>query len=227
MNLNPQKAKLKSVGLPLPYWFLGGFLLWACVLGLLLLFNDKGAPELWINKRWSSTGDQFFFYLTYLGDGLLAFPFLVFWFIFKSKREALLSTFSLLLASIFVQLSKRLLLASSPRPAAFLEHVPDLHFVEGLDIHRMNSFPSGHSMQIFVMVFIMAFAYPRIHIQVSMLLLAILVAFSRVYLMQHFLLDTLGGAALGIVCSIAVLWFLRQTSFMLSPKWQDPWLSLK
>lgn len=225
--MNLQKPKDDRFTYPLPIWFLVGFCLWASFLGTLLALTNKGVAERWINHHWSPAADVFFYYLTYLGDGLFAFPFLVLWFVLKSKREALVITFSLLLASIFVQASKRILFTSMPRPAAFFEQQSDLHFVSGLELHRMSSFPSGHSMQIFVMLFAMALLYQTKVQQLALLTLAALVAFSRVYLLQHFLIDILVGSALGILCTLATLWALRKTPILTSLYWQQAWLSRK
>jgi membrane-associated phospholipid phosphatase len=40
------------------------------------------------------------------------------------------------------------------------------------------------------------------------MLLAILVAVSRVYLFQHFMGDTLAGATIGLLVSVIIWWYL-------------------
>lgn len=71
-----------------------------------------------------------------------------------------------------------------------------------------TSFPSGHTTSAFALYSLLAFALPP-HRQkwASLLaLLAILVGISRVFLVQHFLVDILAGAALGLMLSSALWW---------------------
>lgn len=60
------------------------------------------------------------------------------------------------------------------------------------------SFPSGHTASSFAAVFALMFAGSRLW--KWMLPLAVLIAFSRLYLFVHFPTDILGGIALGLLC---------------------------
>jgi membrane-associated phospholipid phosphatase len=64
-----------------------------------------------------------------------------------------------------------------------------------------SSFPSGHTMAAFGLYGLLAFLYARQRPKMGLVFaaLAILVAFSRIFLVQHFLVDTLGGAAVGLL----------------------------
>lgn len=61
---------------------------------------------------------------------------------------------------------------------------------------RFYSFPSGHSAASFAMVGV-ALVRCRLIVFIPILLLASLIAFSRIYLRVHYLTDVLVGAALG------------------------------
>lgn len=65
------------------------------------------------------------------------------------------------------------------------------------------SFPSGHTTSSFAATTVMILLDPVVAI--PMLILAVLIAFSRTYLMVHYLTDVLAGAALGIICGCIVV----------------------
>lgn len=74
------------------------------------------------------------------------------------------------------------------------------------------SFPSGHSATAFATAVAVSLVYPRL--RVPLLLLAALVALSRVYLGMHYATDVVVGSALGAAIGLAagslVLWVARR-----------------
>ncbi|MEW9670637.1 phosphatase PAP2 family protein [Ammoniphilus sp. 3BR4] len=72
------------------------------------------------------------------------------------------------------------------------------------------SFPSGHTLVAFSSAGILYALMPRVGI--FALLLACLIAISRVYLGVHFVSDVLGGIVFGLGITGLVLWFQRRLS---------------
>jgi membrane-associated phospholipid phosphatase len=75
-------------------------------------------------------------------------------------------------------------------------------------ISEYNSMPSGHTGAAFFMFFWVAVLLQRFHWGLFAGLIAVGVAYSRVYLFQHFPVDTLVGAAIGVGAS-ALFYYLN------------------
>ena len=99
-------------------------------------------------------------------------------------------------------------LTSRPRP--FEVH----HQIHPLYVVHSSSFPAGHAATAFAGAVLLAFAAPRI--APAVLVLATLIALSRVYDGVHYPTDVLAGAALGAVVGAAAAAVLR----LAEARWQ-------
>ena len=90
--------------------------------------------------------------------------------------------------------------------------------VDGVVLHAgFSSFPSGHTMSAFAVFSLLAFFASHSKRQIFLFVsLAILVAASRVYLIQHFVADVWMGSLLGVMLA-----YLIFQLFSLSTKWKD------
>lgn len=70
-----------------------------------------------------------------------------------------------------------------------------------IDRPRFYSFPSGHTTASFAMVGV-ALMRCRVITFMPILMLAMLIAFSRIYLRVHYLTDVIAGMILGLTCGI-------------------------
>lgn len=70
------------------------------------------------------------------------------------------------------------------------------------------SFPSGHSCSSFAAAFVYARCLPRCY-GIAALVLAGLIAFSRLYLGVHYPTDILGGILVGLLSGGLALWMVR------------------
>jgi membrane-associated phospholipid phosphatase len=193
--------------------------------GIVLLypvaFFDKGQLELIINQHHNPIFDVYFKYVTHLGDGLTLAILLII-LLFNNYTHTIIASFSIVFQSIFVSIFKRWIFKGLERPLAFFDGSVSLNLVEGVDVHSSNTFPSGHTATGFALFALIFLILKNRGIILSTLLfcLALSVGFSRVYLVQHFLIDVYFGALMGIVSVILGL-YLAESIF--SKKQLESW----
>ncbi len=186
---------------------------------ILILVNSKADTHLWINQFHSEFFDDFFTIATGAGTGV-SIGICVIILVFIRYGHALCSLFGYAIAVGVVQLFKHVLLHNMYRPVRYFEELGiELYQVEGIEQKTLKSFPSGHTTEIFFVCTYLAMVIGNKFPNILLLILAVLVGFSRVYLSQHFLEDVLGGAVLGT--------FFALVSYSLSTVWQQkrPWMN--
>jgi len=179
------------------------------VLFLLIVTLPKGEPLLYINQYHKPVFDKLFYAITFLGDGLLATIILVVVFIFVSMRKALVTTFTFLSVVLVVQVLKNFFFDTAPRPHTFFEDLTNVYYVPWIEVHGYNSFPSGHTAQAFCLALCMLFYVQRKSFALALFTLAALTGFSRLYLMQHFPADVLGGTIIAVIITTVAFYFLE------------------
>jgi membrane-associated phospholipid phosphatase len=189
-----------------------GFLL--IVLYILILW-PKSEIHLFINRYHTPFFDFFFRYMTFLGSGVTP-VIIVCVFLLISFRKAFLLAASTSLAGLLVQVLKRLFFYNAVRPLAYFKGIAELHLVSGVNMYYSHSFPSGHSATIFALCFTIALFTQNNPVKIALFILAVIVAFSRVYLSQHFLMDIYVGSIVGIVSvpSMKILFDRIQTGWI-------------
>jgi membrane-associated phospholipid phosphatase len=165
-----------------------------------MLWLPKGTVEWILNQHWTPFLDQFFSYYTEIGSGLLFIPVAILaWLI--DKRLVLVVIVSFLIMTLFSQGLKNII-DHMPRPASFFEGLKDLHLAEGIDHHCCRSFPSGHTASAFSVFSLLALLLGNQKLtSVIVFVLAAMAGFSRVYLLQHFFVDVISGAILGVLAT--------------------------
>jgi membrane-associated phospholipid phosphatase len=165
---------------------------------------------LYINKFHNTFADYFFAIITNVGDGLIWLPLLLFIFRFR-KKSVFLVLANFLVSSIITLFIKRILFWDALSPISLIAKNYHLHLIEGIQIHTNNSFPSGHTVTIFAVVFTLITFYKKnFFLKYILLLTAFIVGFSRVYLAQHFPIDVLAGALIGILSTYISIFMLSR-----------------
>ncbi|RYY34609.1 MAG: phosphatase PAP2 family protein, partial [Sphingobacteriaceae bacterium] len=171
-----------------------------------------------VNRFYTGFADVFFTYATNLGDGLLTLGIALILLLFYSYRQAFLLASSYALTSIFAQILKHLF--DAPRPQLyFATKLGEIHFVEGVKMYSLHSFPSGHSVTIFSTALVLAYFSGKKPVGLLLLILAILTGYSRMYLSEHFFEDVVAGSAIGVLLTIVWLSWIDRKQFLHSEKW--------
>jgi len=188
-----------------------GLLLMAGI--ILHLFYSKTELHLFLNRFHSPFSDFFFANITHGGNGILvALVIILFGFIRFRWASVLLTSF--LGSGIVVQLLKRFVFSEMKRPAFVFKEMEELYFVPGIDLHHHHSFPSGHSATAFALFFSLAFIIRDRLLKWGCFILACVVAYSRVYLSQHFLGDIFAGSLIGLLAALIFYWYFQKVNWV-------------
>ena len=164
----------------------------------LLLLDEKGV--IWINTRRSPFLDSVMGFATFLGNGPLWIAIVVLRTVWAGIDDTLAQQLAIGLV-INVTLYKILKnITGRPRPYQQI-----LVVEQCARVPDEFSFPSGHMAAACVMVVIAGSAFSAA--LVPLLILAILIGSSRVYLGMHYPSDVLAGALLGILSGFSSMQF--------------------
>lgn len=199
------------------WYFLVPYIFATIICVVLILIYSKPELHIFLNKANSPFFDQFFKYITHLGDGT-TIAILTIILLFVKYRYAVVFLTGGLVTSGIINLLKKVILDDIYRPSRYFElyETYQLHFVEGVNLHSLQSFPSGHTGTAFNVFFMLALITSNNWLQVLFFVLAAFTAYSRVYISQHFLIDITVGSAIGIMVMLLFYYWLS--------KWESPWL---
>jgi membrane-associated phospholipid phosphatase len=201
------------------YFFL--FYLLLLVVGFFITAKiPKGDEVLWINQHHNTILDIFFYYATSIGNGLF-YVGLILYFFWRKVGYGILGTLSFAITGLVVQFSKRYLFSDMVRPKLYLQDF-NLNFVDGVEVLSHHSFPSGHSATAFSMMFLLALYTKQQFLGILFCFIAAIAAFSRVYLVQHFLFDVIVGSIIGVAVTFVVNNIWLKSGLYQKPLMQQP-----
>ncbi len=172
--------------------------------GVLIIVLGKNGSFQLINGNHNGIADQFFKYFTHYGDGVMWVPLGLFCFFFKRKYFIAVLA-GAIISTLLAQFLKRVVYPEELRPISYLSESFPVHQIAGVEMRRLHSFPSGHTTTAFTMALIMSHMINKKVWSIILPLLALIAAYSRVYLAQHFPTDLLAGMCIGIVSAILSL----------------------
>ena len=183
------------------------------ILGALLLiglsaFFGRIPVFLFLNTDGGAFMDQFFKWATWGAEGWVWIPYLsVVAVLFKKDVKLIILNF--LLSTLLTQISKHVIWDNINRPIVSGIPLNEIHTVPGLVTHAYNSFPSGHTATAFTLFLLTVYLFPTKWTFAIGVIYAMICAYSRVYLGQHFPMD-LGGGMLVAVISAQLSILIRQ-----------------
>lgn len=180
----------------------------AVILLLLSLIFNKESFFLLFNKDLGMTADTFFATVTKGGEVVPWVLALVL--ILALRRDffwLLLACF--IISTLFVQGIKNIF-PDEPRPTKAITNTLQVHTVEGVELYKVHSFPSGHTSAAFAVFFIACLAIKSKWIVPAGLIYTLLVAYSRIYLAEHFPRDIAGGMLIAVITIYISLWICKK-----------------
>ena len=187
--------------------YLSAFLIFEIICLTFVGTMDRFAQMQWINAHHSLWADYLFIALS--GFAEILTPIAIFlYFIWKKKKLVRPFLLSYAVSTGLIQFAKHYIFPNALRPFAYFKgFLYDWHLVDGVFMNEYNSMPSGHTSVAWFMCFWLAFLSKSGWSGILFALLAAGVGYSRVYLFQHFPVDTAVGAFVGTATSLIVYYF--------------------
>lgn len=160
----------------------------------------------WLNQHHTKSADRFLQYFTFLGDGFFSIAAGIVIFLIGRRIVGWHVTLAYFVSGLLAQVLKKI--SMMPRPRALITDGSYQYFIDGVTHSGWNSFPSGHTTSVFALATILSLHVKNPLLQVLFFLLATAVGYSRIYLGQHFLVDCLGGALIGILTGVMVYQYI-------------------
>lgn len=174
--------------------------------GLLLLFVPRDEVSLWINHNYHHYLDQSFLFFNRIGD--IGFSFIavfVFWGVggWKWGLKAAVCFVSVMLVT---QAFKHLIFPGTLRPTLHFEEGM-LRLMEGVKQLKTESFPSGHTSAAFSLATFFALFKSGRNWNFIFAIIALIVAYGRIYMSQHFITDIYAGMLIGVIVTTLVYYY--------------------
>lgn len=156
-------------------------------------------------------------YFTDLGNGWTTVALAAILLLFNYGKSFLMAV-TYAVTSILAQIIKHIF--DAPRPKLyFKDQLLHIHFVKGVDILSLHSFPSGHTVTAFSTAVLITYWCKNKLWGLPLLVLAIIVGYSRMYLSEHFFEDVTAGSVIGVITTVFLIGWLAGRDFLKSPKW--------
>lgn len=166
----------------------------------------EAAIILWIQENLRGVMDGFWLFVTRLGDDGMLWIILGIVLLLWKKTRPIGVTILISLVFDYVIINRTLKgLVARPRPFVVNEAIRPLI----TNVSPYKSFPSGHSGGAFAAMFALYRWVPK-KIGVPALILAALVALSRLYVGVHYPTDIITGCIVGFMCSVWAHYIVTQ-----------------
>ena len=150
--------------------------------------------------------DPFMKLYTQLGNtGMLFIVLGLLMLFFKPTRKAGFSALCAMLIGLIVVNFTIKPLVARDRPWLVIEN-----FLNLVEEHDPNSFPSGHTNAAFAFAIAVCMSAPKKWMKIAAVCAAVVMGLSRLYVGVHFPSDVLVGAVIGSLCGLAGSWVVKK-----------------
>jgi membrane-associated phospholipid phosphatase len=194
---------MKKLGFPKAF-LITSFVVCLALLIVILSFDKKGSFLL-LQTSHTVVSDSLMAMLTNIAHGSFILIIVVLLTVVKKARLSIILLVGFALSGIIVQTIKNTIYKNEPRPVQwFANQNYELEVPENLSPHMKNSFPSGHSASAASLFAFLAFRLRKSSTQVVLAIAMFTVAYTRIYLFEHFPFDVLIGVCIGLFTQIGV-----------------------
>jgi len=213
---------IKDVLYKIRWFFIPYLIILICCIVIKLTFTHE---EIYfaVNSRNFALGDLIAPYLTDLGNFWTVVVLSAILLVFSYAKS-----FTLLLVNTITALTAQIVkhIFDAPRPKLYFQNqLSHIHFVKGVDMLMLHSFPSGHTVSAFTTAVLFAYWAKNKFWGLPLLILAMCVAYSRMYLSQHFFEDVTAGSVIGTITTVCLITWLANAKFLKSPQWNRELIS--
>jgi membrane-associated phospholipid phosphatase len=168
---------------------------------LLVLFFGKTFASFSLNANHPFWLNVFFINYTFMGNGLFVIGLVfILLFFFNKNKLGMAVLYSFLLSGFLVQLLKNI--NNLLHPTIYFEAGQYLFLTGKNEIAYQNGFLSGHTAIAFALATVLILVIKNSKWQLPLLVAAILLGYSRIYLAQYYLPEIMVGAVVGTFSGI-------------------------
>lgn len=171
--------------------------------GLSLLISSRDSLSLWINRHYTPFLDQIFLFFNSMGELKFTLITVVYLLLLKDWKWSLKALFCFLSVMVVTQFLKHVIFPGTPRPTLYFEEGL-LRLIEGVKQLETESFPSGHTSASFAVSTFLALYKSGRKWNWIFAIFALIVAYGRIYMSQHFMTDVLLGMVIGVTITTLV-----------------------
>ncbi|MFW5820080.1 MAG: phosphatase PAP2 family protein [Bacteroidota bacterium] len=189
------------------------------VAGIIYIYvTSKAESFLILNSLHNPFLDSVMPYITWMGDGLFA-AIVALVFLLYRVRYGIFLGLSFITSGLLAQTMKKVIFSGELRPMAYFREIgTEIHTIPEVKQLMLYSFPSGHSTTAFACFVGISFLVKQWYWKMILLLVAIIVGYSRVYIAVHFPVDVIAGSLIGVLSSYLFYIWVSQ--------WKKPWLDV-
>lgn len=183
------------------------------ILSVILINYDKTELQLIANSYYSTFFDFVFYILTHSVEFWGCVVIYVLIAIFKSYKYAIIGLLTYASAGLVTQILKRNLFPEFKGPTVNIENlrlIPDFFEYEQASNF---SFPSGHTTVAFALFLFLTLIVKNKKWGILFAALACAVAYSRVYLSQHYFIDIYVGSLVGTIVTLFSFYGFNKIKF--------------